>query len=82
MITTIEHGLREAGGHKIGMPSRTENPLPVVYGGGLKRENAAEIGRIGSIDGGLVTLTKFTDPIGFDVGELVRNYTKGTVEAL
>ena len=44
--------------------------LPVVYGGGLKRENSASIGAVKSIDGGLVALTKFTDPIGFDVSEL------------
>lgn len=43
---------------------------PVLYGGGLKRENAADIGRIPSIGGGLVALTKFTDPIAFDPGEL------------
>ncbi len=39
--------------------------LPVVYGGGLKEENAAMIAGIDSIDGGLVALTKFTAPIAF-----------------
>ncbi|TVQ23317.1 MAG: triosephosphate isomerase [Spirochaetaceae bacterium] len=44
--------------------------LPVVYGGGLKRENAAEVASVGTIDGGLVALTKFTPPIAFDPHEL------------
>ena len=42
----------------------------VVYGGGLKRENAAGIAGVETIGGGLVALTRFTDPIGFDVQEL------------
>lgn len=40
--------------------------LPVVYGGGLKKENAAEIASLQSIDGGLVGLTKFTQPVAFE----------------
>lgn len=44
--------------------------IPVVYGGGLKEENAKMIGAIESIDGGLVALTKFTDPIAFQPGDL------------
>ena len=43
------------------------NALPVVYGGGLKEANAKMISNIETIDGGLVALTKFTDPIGFEV---------------
>ena len=39
---------------------------PVVYGGGLKEENAGAIAGIPSIDGGLVALTRFTGEIGFD----------------
>jgi triosephosphate isomerase len=39
----------------------------VVYGGGLKEENAGMIAGIESIDGGLVALTRFTGQIGFDV---------------
>lgn len=42
----------------------------VVYGGGLKEENAAAIAGIPTIDGGLVALTRFTGEIGFDVREL------------
>jgi triosephosphate isomerase len=39
----------------------------VVYGGGLKEENAGMIASIDSIGGGLVALTRFTGDIGFDV---------------
>ena len=44
--------------------------IPVVYGGGLKEENAAMIGGIESIDGGLVALTKFTGDITFQPEDL------------
>lgn len=47
------------------------DPL-VVYGGGLKEENAAMIGGIESVGGGLVALTRFSGQIGFDVGDLAR----------
>ncbi len=40
--------------------------LPVVYGGGLKEANAEMIASIDTIDGGLVALTNFEQPIGFD----------------
>lgn len=42
----------------------------VVYGGGLKEENAETISEIESIDGGLVALTRFTGNIGFYPDEL------------
>jgi len=41
--------------------------VTVVYGGGLKEENAAMIASIDTIGGGLVALTRFTGDIGFDV---------------
>ncbi|MBI5305288.1 MAG: triose-phosphate isomerase [Chloroflexi bacterium] len=44
--------------------------IPVVYGGGLKEENAALIASIATIDGGLVALTQFTGEIGFNVAQL------------
>lgn len=44
--------------------------VPVVYGGGLKEENAAMIASIDTIDGGLVALTRFTGEIGFYVEDL------------
>lgn len=54
--------------------------LPVVYGGGLKRENAAMLASIGEIDGGLIALTRFTGEIGFYPDEyiaIVTEYLKG-----
>jgi len=44
----------------------------VVYGGGLKEENAATIAGIDSIGGGLVALTKFTGEIAFQPEGLKR----------
>ena len=44
--------------------------LSVVYGGGLKEENASEMAAVETLDGGLVALTKFTPPIAFDVNSL------------
>ncbi len=44
----------------------------IVYGGGLKEQNAGMLSKINTIDGGLVALTKFTDEIGFSVIELKR----------
>jgi triosephosphate isomerase (TIM) len=53
--------------------------LAVVYGGGLKEENAAMISSIPNIDGGLVGLTRFSGEIGFDVdglAKIIENYRK------
>ena len=44
----------------------------VAYGGGLKEENAGDIASVTTVDGGLVALTNFTPPIGFDVQSLRR----------
>ena len=52
----------------------------VVYGGGLKEENAALLGGVKEIGGGLVALTRFSPPIGFDPDELaiiVEKYAQG-----
>lgn len=49
----------------------------VVYGGGLKEENAKSIAQVKSIGGGLVALTRFTGNIGFypeDLRKIVDNY--------
>ncbi len=46
--------------------------VPVVYGGGLKLENAEMMAKIDSIDGGLIALTTF----GADFGFSVDNYMK------
>lgn len=39
--------------------------VDVVYGGGLKADNAAMLASIEEIDGGLIALTRFTGEIGF-----------------
>jgi len=39
--------------------------VPVVYGGGLKKDNAAMLASIDEIDGGLIALTQFSGEIGF-----------------
>ncbi len=52
---------------------------PLVYGGGLKKENAESIGGIPDLDGGLIALTRFTDSIGFypdEYIEIVDRYAK------
>lgn len=38
---------------------------PVIYGGGLKEENARMLAEIPCVDGGLIGLTKFSGDIGF-----------------
>ena len=37
----------------------------MVYGGGLKADNAEMLASIPEIDGGLIALTRFTGEIGF-----------------
>lgn len=51
----------------------------VVYGGGLKKENAEMLASIKEIDGGLIALTRFTGDIGFypdEYLEIIRGYLK------
>jgi triosephosphate isomerase len=51
--------------------------LPVVYGGGLKKENAGKISALPEIDGGLIALTRFAGEIGFypdEYIEIIRTY--------
>ena len=43
----------------------TVGDVPVVYGGGLKEDNAAMLAGIDEIDGGLIALTRFKGEIGF-----------------
>lgn len=57
--------------------------LPVVYGGGLKADNAAMLASIPQLDGGLVALTRFTGRIGFypeEFLEIVRIYLEAAKE--
>lgn len=39
--------------------------MELVYGGGLKQDNAEMLASIKDIDGGLIALTRFTGEIGF-----------------
>ena len=51
--------------------------MDVVYGGGLKADNAAMLASIGEIDGGLIALTRFQGEIGFypaEYLEIIRLY--------
>lgn len=51
--------------------------LDVVYGGGLKADNAAMLASIDEIDGGLIALTRFQGEIGFypeEYLEIIRLY--------
>lgn len=54
--------------------------VPVVYGGGLKKENAEMLASIPELDGGLIALTRFGKDFGFsieDFAEIVGTYQKG-----
>ncbi len=51
--------------------------IPVVYGGGLKQDNAQMLASIPEIDGGLIALTRFSGEIGFypdEYLEIIKNY--------
>ena len=51
--------------------------IPVVYGGGLKVDNAEMLASIDEIDGGLIALTRFQGEIGFypdEYAEIIRTY--------
>ncbi|MGE5593230.1 MAG: triosephosphate isomerase, partial [Betaproteobacteria bacterium] len=50
----------------------------VVYGGGLKEENAGMISSIKTVGGGLVALTRFTGDIAFTpegLAAIIAEYT-------
>ncbi len=51
--------------------------MEIVYGGGLKKDNAEMLGKISSVDGGLIALTRFQGEIGFypeEYLEIIRTY--------
>ena len=48
-----------------GFVKELTNGIDVVYGGGLKKDNAEMLASIEDIDGGLIALTRFTGDIGF-----------------
>lgn len=64
------------------------NPeLKVIYGGGVKQENASMLASIESLDGGLIALTNFKENLGFhpdeflEIVELYRKKGRFTNEA-
>lgn len=55
--------------------------MPLVYGGGLKVDNAAMLASIPKIDGGLIALTRFSGEIGFypdEYIEIIDTYMGGS----
>ena len=51
--------------------------MDVVYGGGLKQDNAAMLASVPDMDGGLIALTRFSGEIGFypeEYLEIIRTY--------
>ena len=53
------------------------NGMDIVYGGGLKVDNAAMLASVPEIDGGLIALTRFSGEIGFypdEYIEIIRTY--------
>ncbi|MCD7737553.1 MAG: triose-phosphate isomerase, partial [Lachnospiraceae bacterium] len=65
-ITKIARFIKEATGG-----------IDVVYGGGLKTDNAEMLASIPEIDGGLIALTRFSGEIGFypeEYLEIIRIY--------
>ncbi len=51
--------------------------IDVVYGGGLKKDNAEMLASIPEIDGGLIALTRFSGEIGFypeEYREIIKTY--------
>lgn len=55
--------------------------MPLVYGGGLKTDNAEMLASIPEIDGGLIALTRFSGEIGFypdEYIEIIETYMGGS----
>jgi triosephosphate isomerase len=53
--------------------------LTVIYGGGLKEENANEIASVKNVSGGLIALTRFSGKIGFypeDLAKIINEYLR------
>ncbi len=54
--------------------------MDIVYGGGLKQDNAQMLASIQEIDGGLIALTRFTGEIGYypeEYTEIIKLYMNG-----
>ena len=68
-ITKIAHFVKEK-----------TNGIDIVYGGGLKQENAKMLASIDEIDGGLIALTRFQGEIGYypeEYLEIIQLYMEG-----
>ncbi len=83
-IWSIGPGKTPAGKDYIQMVAKfvkqTIGEVPVVYGGGLKQDNAKMLASIPEIDGGLIALTRFQGEIGFypqEYLEIIEIYLKG-----
>ncbi len=66
---------------KIARFVQSIKPVDVVYGGGLKQDNAPMLASIPEISGGLIALTRFTGEIGFypeEYLEIIRLYMSNT----
>lgn len=62
---------------KIARFIKSRLPVDVVYGGGLRADNAGMLAGIPEIDGGLIALTRFAGEIGFypeEYIEIIRLY--------
>lgn len=68
-VWSIGPGKMPAGKEYITMVARfikeKTGGMDIVYGGGLKQDNAEMLASIKEIDGGLIALTRFTEEIGF-----------------
>lgn len=68
-VWSIGPGKTPAGKDYISMVAKfvkeKTNGMDVVYGGGLKQDNAGMLASIDEIDGGLIALTRFQGEIGF-----------------
>jgi len=63
--------------HEIAQYLKSIVKHPIVYGGGLKTDNAPMLAGIDGIDGGLIALTRFAGDIGFypdEYLEIIRKY--------
>lgn len=57
---------------EVGRIIKSIVPCDVVYGGGLKEENADMVASVPEMDGGLMALTRFKGDIGFYPDEYIR----------
>ena len=82
-IWAIGPGKTPPGAEEIAQTAKLIKQLssvPLVYGGGLKKENARAIGAIQELDGGLIALTRFSGDIGFypdEYVQIVELYSEG-----